>query len=113
MMKRRQVIEKEIEALQTEMDESLFFHELGGDEDYDTVHYLDTEPFNETKKDLSCTLATCEYTAAALSKAQEANKTLTNEIQLSEKKRTIAQRKVELAELKEKISNAAQPPWSR
>lgn len=81
MMKRRQIVEKEIEALQTEMEESLFFHELGDDEDNDAVH-MDAEPFDEKRNDLTCTLASFEYTAAALSKAQETNKTLANEIKV-------------------------------
>jgi hypothetical protein len=74
MMKRRQLVEKQIESLQTEMEESLFFHELdGADED-------DLESFDE--KPVSYTFASFEYTAAALAKSQEANKKLTYEIKV-------------------------------
>jgi hypothetical protein len=74
MLKRRQLVEKQIKSLQTEMEESVFFHEL------DDADEQDQESFDE--KPASFSFASFEYTAAALAKAQDANKKLTNEIKV-------------------------------
>lgn len=76
MLKRRQLVEKQITSLQTEMEESVFFHEL------DDADEPDQESFDE--KAASFSFASFEYTAAALAKAQEANKKLSNEIKVRE-----------------------------
>jgi hypothetical protein len=74
MLKRRQLVEKQNKSLQTEMEESVFFHEL------DDADEQDQESFDE--KPASFSFASFEYTAAALAKAQDANKKLTNEIKV-------------------------------
>ncbi len=81
LRKRCEIIERLIESLQTEMEESLFFHELGDDDDED-----DADPFDETKLNDTPSYnnfsSNLEYTSAALTKAEEMNKTLTNEIKV-------------------------------
>jgi hypothetical protein len=86
LRKRCQIVERLIESLQTEMEESLFFHELGDvDDDVD-----EADPFDETKRNDTPSSSynnnnfssNLEYTAAALTKAEEMNKTLTNEIKV-------------------------------
>eukprot|EP00590_Aulacoseira_subarctica_P008612 CAMPEP_0172424134 /NCGR_PEP_ID=MMETSP1064-20121228/21538_1 /TAXON_ID=202472 /ORGANISM="Aulacoseira subarctica , Strain CCAP 1002/5" /LENGTH=397 /DNA_ID=CAMNT_0013165917 /DNA_START=156 /DNA_END=1348 /DNA_ORIENTATION=+ len=75
------------------MEESLFFHEL------DDSDEIDVESFEEKPK---YSLASFESTVAALAKADETNKKLKNDIQMSQKRSKIDQQRIELSELKEK-----------
>jgi len=93
MLKRRHLAEKQIESLRSEMEESLFFHEL------DDSDEIDVESFEEKPK---YSLASFESTVAALAKADETNKKLKNDIQMSQKRSKIDQQRIELSELKEK-----------